>query len=99
MAAMVAEANTVTEWVVWVSHQTRANCTRPLPSSEKTYPLQIIKNGFFQPGLLFNEYFNVLAVLDILHVYYLTNSASLDHVGNLFVIHPFHVGGKLHAQF
>ena len=35
MATIVAVANKAAEPVFWVIHQTRANCTNPLPNKEK----------------------------------------------------------------
>ena len=43
IATSVAVASTVAEPVDWVSHHTRANCTRPLPSNENACPPQIVK--------------------------------------------------------
>ena len=42
---MVAQVSTVAEPVDSVSHQIKANCTKWLPSSEKAWPVQMMKNG------------------------------------------------------
>jgi hypothetical protein len=42
---MVAKVSTVAEPVDSVSHQIKANCTKWLPSSEKAWPVQMMKNG------------------------------------------------------
>ncbi len=43
-ATIVASASTVAEPVVFVNHQTRANCTSMLPNREKAWPVQMVKN-------------------------------------------------------
>ncbi|KAF5065838.1 hypothetical protein DSECCO2_270050 [anaerobic digester metagenome] len=51
----VPRASTVAEPVSTVSHQTRANCTRALPTREKAWPPQMVKKFLFQeaaPSLL-----------------------------------------------
>ena len=47
-AIRVEVARMVAEPDLTVSHQTRANCTRPEPAREKAWPIQMVKNLGFQ---------------------------------------------------
>jgi hypothetical protein len=42
---VVANASTVADPVLLVSHQASANCTNSLPNHEQAWPVQMIRNG------------------------------------------------------
>jgi len=52
IATSDAMASTVAEPEAWVSHHTRAKLPTWLPTSESAYPVQRVKNGLAQFGLI-----------------------------------------------
>jgi hypothetical protein len=75
----VAMASTVAEPVVWVSHQTSANCTSWLPSNENACPVQMVKKGACHLALCCCSCFKVLSPDEMVVAGYEYSEFPLKH--------------------
>src|SRR5437763_11935090 len=92
VAARVAVASTVAEWVALVSHHTSANCTSDVPKSDTACPVQKLKKCACQLaarvvavvlvvicGGLFDKDLHPLTLLFVGHIHDLARGTRFEH--------------------